>query len=155
MKKIVYIILVLAMLLSLCACGEKTEQEALPVALGYVYESFSASLPEMLPMEGDMRLNMLGIKDEDCKQVYTYICGEGLKADEVWLIEAVDEAALERIEGLAQSRKTAKMDETSFYSPDQFAICEDGRIISEGLYLALIVSPEADALEKIFLEAVK
>ena len=63
--------------------------------------------------------------------------------------------ALERIEALAQSRKTAKMDETSFYSPDQYAICEDGRIVTEGLYLAFIVSPEADALEKTFLEAVK
>ena len=155
MKKIVYIILALALLLSLCACGEKTEQEALPVALGYVYESFSDSLPEMLPMEGDMRLNMLGIAEEDCAQVHTYICGEGLRADEVWLIEAVDSAALERIEALAQSRKTAKMEETSFYSPDQYAVCEDGRIISEGLYLAFIVSPEADSMEKAFLEAVK
>jgi len=155
MKKLVYITLVLALLLSLSACGEKTEQEALPVALGYVYEGFSESLPEMLAMEGDMRLNMLGIKDEDCKQVYTYICGEGLKADEIWLIEAVDEAALERIEGLAQSRKTAKMEETSFYSPDQYAICEDGRIVTEGLYLAFIISPEADSLEAAFSEAVK
>ena len=153
MKKIVYIILALAMLLSLCACGGEEVKES--ADLGALYESFSASLPEMISMEGDIRLNMLGIKDEDCKQVYTYICGEGLKADEVWLIEAVDEAALERIEGLAQSRKTAKMDETSFYSPDQFAICEDGRIISEGLYLAFIVSPEADSLEAAFNEAVK
>ena len=117
--------------------------------------SFSESLPAMLPMEGDMRLNMLGIKEEDCKQVHTYICGEGLRADEVWLIEAVDEAALERIEALAESRKTAKMDETSFYSPDQYAICEDGVIATEGLYLAFIVSPEADALEAAFMEAVK
>ncbi len=155
MKKLVYIILVLALLLSLCACGQKTEQEALPVSLGYVYESFSDSLPEMLPMEGDMRLNMLGIKEEDCAQVYTYICGEGMKADEVWLIEAVDSAALERIETLAESRKTAKMDETSFYSPDQYAICEAGVIATEGLYLAFIVSPEAEAMEAAFMEAVK
>ena len=155
MKKLVYIILVLALLLSLCACGQKTEQEALPVSLDYVYESFSDSLPEMLPMEGDMRLNMLGIKEEDCAQVYTYICGEGMKADEVWLIEAVDSAALERIETLAESRKTAKMDETSFYSPDQYAICEAGVIATEGLYLAFIVSPEAEAMEAAFMEAVK
>jgi len=86
---------------------------------------------------------------------FTAICGEGLKADELWLIQAADEAALERIEVLAQSRKTAKMDETSFYSPDQYAICEDGRIVTEGLYMAFIVSPEAEAMEKAFIEAVK
>ena len=153
MKK--YIALLLAVLmLCLAGCGGKDQTKNV-IDVQSVYDSMADVLPEMLPMEGDMRLNMLGIKHEDCKQVYTYICGEGLKADEVWLIEAADEAALERIEGLAQSRKTAKMDETSFYSPDQFAICEDGRIISEGLYLAFIVSPEADSLEAAFNEAVK
>ena len=155
MRKMVYIILALTMLLSLCACGGDTAEAKESADLGALYESFAASLPEMLPMESDMRLNMLGVQEADCKQVHTYICGEGLRADEVWLIEAVDEAALERIEALVQSRKTAKMEETSFYSPDQFAICEDGRIISEGLYLAFIVSPEADALEAAFNEAVK
>ena len=56
---------------------------------------------------------------------------------------------------LAENRLNAKKEETSFYSPDQFAICEDGRIISDGLYLAFIVSPEADALEAAFKEALK
>lgn len=157
MKKLVYIILALAILLSLCACGGGEDEPAAkaPADLAALYGSFSDSLPEMLPMEGDMRLNMLGIKEEDCAQVYTYICGEGMKADEVWLIEAVDSAALERIETLAESRKTAKMDETSFYSPDQYAICEAGVIATEGLYLAFIVSPEAEAMEAAFMEAVK
>ena len=155
MKKLVYIILALALLLSLCACGEKTEQPSLPVALGALYEELSPSLPEMIPMEGDMRLNMLGISDADCAQAVTAICGEGMKADELWLIEAADEAALERIKTLAESRKAAKMEETSFYSPEQYAICEDGRIVTEGLYLAFIVSPEADTMEKAFLDAVK
>lgn len=156
MKKLVYIILALAMLLSLCACGgDDAPAPKEPADLGALYESFSESLPAMLPMEGDMRLNMLGIQDSDCAQAITAICSEGLKADEIWLIEAVDGAALERIETLAESRKTAKMDETSFYSPDQYAICEDAVIVTEGLYLAFIVSPEADSLEAAFMEAVE
>ena len=157
MKKSVYIIFVFALLLSLCACGGEPSAEAPkePADLGALYESLSASMPEMIVMEGDMRLNMLGIQDADCAQAVTAICGEGMKADEIWLIQAADDAALERIKGLAESRKTAKMDETSFYSPEQYAICEDGRIVSNGLYLAFIVSPDADSMEKAFLEAVK
>lgn len=155
MKKILYIALALCLLLCLAACGGDSAPDKAPVDLAALYESLTEKMPEMLSMDEAMRLNMLGISDGDCHQVMTAICAEGLRSDELWLIEAADEAALEKIIGLAQARKTAKMDETSFYSPDQYAVCEDGRILSQGLYMAFIVSPEAESFEKAFEEAMK
>ncbi len=154
MKKIVLIILALAMLLSLCACGSSSEP-AKSVDLGALYESFTADLPDMMIMDENIRLNLLGVKSDDCTQVITAVAAVGLQADEIWLIEAKDSDALKRITALAESRINAKKEETSFYSPDQFAICEDGRILTEGLYMAFIVSPAADSFEAAFKEALK
>lgn len=155
MKKIISLALALIMLLALCACGQEEAPAAKKVELQPIYDSFASSLPDMMVMDETTRLNLLGVKAEDCAQVICAVAAVGLQADEVWLIEASSEEALANLKTLAENRLNAKKEETSFYSPDQFAICEDGRILSEGLYLAFIVSPEADTLEAAFIEALK
>ena len=155
MKKIIALSLALLCLMSLCACGQEAAPAARKVELQPLYDSYTPSLPDMMLMDETLRLNLLGIKTEDCAQVICAVAAVGLQDDEVWLIEASSDEALANLKTLAENRLNAKKEETSFYSPDQFAICEDGRIISDGLYLAFIVSPEADALEAAFKEALK
>ena len=154
MKKIICSVLVIALLFALCACGV-SEAPAKTVELQSHYDSFTPSLPDMLVLDDTMRLNLMGIKDEYCDQVICSVVAFSLQADEIWLIEAADEESLSTLKTLAENRLRAKMEETSFYSPDQYAICEDGRIITEGLYLALIVSPDADTFEAAFKDALK
>ena len=154
MKKIVFYILIFALLISLCSCGVNGAP-AKEVELQNLYDSFTPSLPDMLVLDDSMRLNLMGIKDEYCDQVICSVVGFSLQADEIWLIEAADEDSLATVKTLAENRLRAKMEEASFYSPDQYAICEDGRIITDGLYLAFIVSPEADIFEAAFKEAMK
>ena len=155
MKKITAILLCAVLLLSMAACGGEPAPEKKNVDLNAVYESFGASLPEMWVLDKDMMLNMFGIKAEDCTQVITAIVSTGLNVDEVWLIEAKDAAALEQLKALAESRMKAKADETVDYLPDQYVFVEKGVILTEGLYLALIVSPDVDNLKAAFEAAVK
>ena len=154
MKKTVCVFLIVVMVFALCSCGAKGTP-AKDVELQSLYDSFAGSLPDMLVLDDAMRLNLLGVKDEYCDQVICSVVGFSLQADEIWLIEAADEDSLATLKTLAENRLRAKMEEASFYSPDQYAICEDGRIITEGLYLALIVSPDADTFETAFKEAMK
>ena len=49
---------------------------------------------------------------------------------------------------------TAKADETINYLPDLYVFVEKGVILTEGLYLALIVSPDVDNLKAAFEAAV-
>lgn len=153
MKRMTAILLTAALLLSLAACGAAPAAE--PVDLNALYESFSDSLPEMWVLDDDTRLNFLGVKAEDCAQVITAIPAGSLAADEVWLIEAKDADALSRLKTLAETRMAAKADETINYLPDQYVFVEKGVILTEGLYLALIVSPDVDNLKAAFEEAVK
>ena len=93
MKRIVALLLAVLML-SLTACGGSKE-EVKNIDLQGVYEEMAALMPEMLPMDETMMLNFCGIEADMCKQAVVSVCFDGLRADEVWLIEAKDAKALE------------------------------------------------------------
>ena len=164
MKKILAILLAAALLLSTAACGAKEPAAEAPTTaatepvntgadLAAVYENCKAVLPDMFVMDESTMLNFLGIDAADCTQAIVAVSGDGLRADEVWLIEAKDEDALARILDLADVRRTAKEDETISYAPEQYQIVLKGELLTSGLYLAYLVSPDVDTLKMEFLNA--
>lgn len=124
------------------------------ISMAAIYEKMTANLPEMVEMDETMQLNYCGISREDVSQAVVAICADGLRTDEIWLIQAVDEAAAERIAELARTRQKAKEDETVNYAPDQYAIVEKAELVQEGEYVAFLVSPEAKALTEIFRQEI-
>lgn len=152
MKKIIALILVLSLALSLAGCGSAKEEQV-KVDLAALYESYAQYLPQMFTPDQETMLNFLGIQAEDCVQYQVGICDEGMRADEVWLIEAKDDDALERLQQLAQNRIQAKLDETESYVPDQFAIVQKAQLLTYGRYLALLISPEVENLKAGFEKA--
>ena len=150
MKK--YIALLLALLmLCLVGCGNKAADVSMDVQS--VYKNMESTLPQMLPMDEAMMLNFCGIKAEMCNQVVVAVCSDGLRADEVWLIEAKDTDTLKELKALADGRLTRKGEESITYSPEQYEVVKKAEVITAGNYLAVLVSPDVDALVKIFNEA--
>lgn len=145
MKKFLSLILALCLLLSLSACGGK--EEAVSVDVNALYESYSQYMPDMFFPDEDTMMNFLGVSVEDCVQYKVAICAEGMRADEVWLMEAKDASALENLKQLAQTRVDAKLEETVTYAPDQYVVVEKAVILTQGNYLALLISPDVDALK--------
>ena len=157
MKRLWMIVSVMLLAVLLFGCGQAASDAASsaePVDLSALRESIEAVYPKMMEAEGDIRLNFLGIRDEDCAQCITLLCDDGMRTDELWLIEAADDEAMERLTALAQQRMEAKAQETESYAPDQYEIVKQGKVLSSGRYLALIVTPEAEAAAEIFTEAV-
>lgn len=146
MKKVFSLVLALLLVLSMTACGGK-EEETVSVDVNALYESYSEYMPDMFYPDEATLLSFLGIHVEDCAQYKVAICAEGMRSDEVWLIEATDEAALENLLQVAQTRIEAKLDETVSYAPDQYAVVEKAELLTNGLYLALLISPEVDTLK--------
>lgn len=146
MKKMISLLLTFALVLGLTACGGETE-EAVSVDVSALYDSYGEYLPDMFEMDAETMLNFLGIEVEDCVQYKVAVCAEGMRSDEVWLIEAKDEAALEDLRQLAQTRIEAKLDETISYAPDQYVVVEKAELLTNGLYLALLISPDVDTLQ--------
>lgn len=149
MKKALSLLLALSLVLSMTACGDKAE-ETVSMDVNALYESYSQYMPDMFYPDDDTMLNFLGISAEDCAQYKVAICAEGMRTDEVWLIEAKDEASLETLRKLAQTRIESKLDETVTYAPDQYVIVEKAELLVNGLYLALLISPDVDTLKAVF-----
>ena len=148
MKKFICMIIALCLLLSMAACGSKEQDVSLDVAA--LYEDYQQYLPEMFFPDDATLLNFLGIRAEDCVQYKVAICAEGLRADEVWLIEAKDDAALETLTNLANARIQSKLDETETYAPDQYLIVQQAVVLTHGRYLALFISPDVETLKASF-----
>ena len=100
-----------------------------------------------------MLLDLYGIKAEHYKQAQVYLCSNSLQADEIWLIEAADEAALATLKTLAQNRLQQKDDESLTYSPAQNAVVKKAHLATYGNYLVMIVSPDVDTIATAFRTA--
>lgn len=168
MKKICLFLLIAALLLSVTACGDtateatettaqSADSAAVPAAsvdMQTLYDTMVSQMPEMILLNEAMMLNFCGIAAEDCTQAVVATCADGLRTDELWLIEAADEAALENLKALAETRLKQKGEESISYSPEQYAVVEKAQVITSGLYLAVIVSPDVDALAETYHGAI-
>ena len=156
MKKMISLLLALALVLGLAACGAKPEAAA-PVSIDVnaLYDSYAQHMPDMFFPDDDTLMNFLGINIADCAQYKVAICAEGMRSDEVWLIEAKDQAALEALQQLAQTRIQSKLEETVTYAPDQYVVVEKAEVLVNGLYLALLISPEVETLKAGFEAALQ
>ena len=160
MNRFLAMLLAALMLLSLAGCNSAPQPETqgttapavttVPADMEKIYAEMAEKMPEMIRMDETTMLNFCGIRAEDCVQVVAAICADGLITDEVWLIEAKDEAALEQLKTLAETRLQMKAEESITYSPEQYEVVQKAKILTNGLYMALIVSPDVDVLAAIF-----
>ena len=146
MKKVLSLILALTLVLGMTACGGKTEDVA-DIDVNALYESYAQYMPDMFFPDEDTMMNFLGIDVKDCTQYMVAICAEGMRSDEVWLIQAKNASSLETLKKLAETRIEAKKDETVSYAPDQYVVVEKAVVLTKGTYLALLISPDVDTLK--------
>lgn len=140
MKKIVAVLLLVALLTGCGASAKEVNMEQLYTAIQ------SVGMPEMVSLKADMMLDFYGIKAEDVKQAVVTVCSDGLRADEVWLLEAVSADAAAKLKGLAENRLKQKDAESVTYSPEQNAIVKKAFLTVEGNYVIMIVSPDVEAM---------
>ena len=151
MKKILAFLLV-ALLLAGCTGNQNTTVKE--VNMAQLYAKMEAKgIPEMVEVGADMMLSLYGIEQADVKQAKVTISGDGLLADEFWLIEAVSAEAAARIKTLADNRIDQKDAESVTYSPEQNAVVKKSYVAVEGNYVFLITSPKVEDMKKIVNDA--
>jgi len=139
--------------------GQEEQEPEAPaesaVDLEAVYEALvsGTDMPDMIRLDEGMMLDYCGIEAADCRQAVVVICADSLRTDEVWLLEAVSEEAAAALVELAGFRLEMKAEESISYSPEQYEVVQKARLVQNGVYVALLVSPESDAMEEIFGQA--
>ena len=143
-----------ALLLFTTACGQEKAQHA---DLQAVYDEIAKipGQPEMMPLSAKKLSSYYGIDATACPQVIAMICADGLRVDEIWMIEAESEEQAERILTLAKSHIEQLCSETENYLPDQYAVAKQARALRIGSSAALFISPEAETMEELFRQGFK
>ena len=139
-------------LVLLAACGQESAERADLNAL-YTKLGDELELPEMIPLSDKRLQSATGLDPAACPQLIAAICGEGMRVDEIWLVEAADEEAALAAQVLAQAHVAQVCAETQNYLPDQYALLCEAQLIREGRYVALIVSPDAKGMAETFRAA--
>lgn len=146
----------MTLLLLLTACGAPAGnggagaagKEAVPVDIAALYTQLEAAgVPEMLELDAKMQLDVYGIRAEDVKQAKVTVASDGLRADEIWLIETLDSEKAANIKELAEGRIRQKDRESITYSPEQNAIVKKSYTEVAGNYVFFICSPEVEAMK--------
>ena len=153
MKKIALILTCLVMLVTFAACDKeekKTAPEEMDMDAVYTKLADAVALPEMLPLNEDLMLDFCGIRSEYVLQAKVLICADSLRTDEIWLIEAKDDEAAKTIVDLANRRLGKKGEESITYSPEQYAVVQKAKLLQQGRFIALLVSPDSETLAQVF-----
>ena len=148
MKMATRVIVLLLALLCLAGCG-KPAAEAPDFQAVYDSMTAVADMPDMVVVPNDKGEFLFGIAPGDCRQEIVAICQDSLLADELWLIEATDKEAADRIEALAQNRLQQKAAELENYLPEQYQVVQQGQLSREGNCVVLLISPLAKELAKL------
>lgn len=152
MKKLTEAALLCALallILLLPACGSAAGGDADLSAL-YAQMEEKFTLPAMSALSERQLERYYGIDTAACPQLVVMQCDDGLRVDEIWLIQAADEGAAEQLLALAQSRLDQLAAETENYLPEQYAVVRDSRALRVGSYVALLISPDAAEMEELF-----
>ena len=154
MRRPGYILLLTLLLaaLLLSACGGKGTASA---DLQALYDEISGSLelPEMLLLPAQRVQSYYGFGPDTCRQLLVAVSDEGLRVDEIWLIEAADAKTAEAILAAARSRIEQVCAETENYLPDQYAVARGAEALRIGNSVGLFLSPDAKAMAELFTKA--
>ena len=149
MKKYIAGLLALVLLLSGCGAAGTSEKNTEPTPLDVValYARLEKiGVPDMLDLDAKMQMDLYGIEAETVKQSKVAVASDGLRADEIWLVEAVDKETAQSIKELAEGRIRQKDRESITYSPEQNAIVKKAVVAAEGNFVYLICSPDVDEM---------
>lgn len=157
MKKLIAMALAVVMTLGVTACSggkDKTEfadfsvQTVMGDMLGQVTIDDSLTLSET-----DM-LDFFGIKAENMAEFAAVTCGNGISAQEIVLVKAVDEVNAETVMEKLNNRLNSRAAESENYLPDEYAIIKECEVQCHGTYVAMIIHPEHEKLEDIYMDYV-
>lgn len=114
------------------------------------------TLPEMVNLDTTKKLDRYyGIQAEDVEDYAGGINNSGVQQDEIVLIKATSEDAAQRIVDALQARYDAKISENENYNPEQAAMIKACKIEQDGLYVSMIISPDAEKITDIYKTAIQ
>ncbi len=148
MKKIALILAIVCLLGALSACGAAKEPDPAAV-VDEIIASLSIANPLDVPAERLLALYGIAAEDIAASASFTTLDG-GIFPDEVVIVKAVDSAAADRVEQCLNTRLESVMAQAQNYDAESLAVAQQCKVLTQGQYVALFLSPQHEAMEAIF-----
>lgn len=154
LKKLSVLFCAALLSLTLFACGGGDTKT---VDLNDVMSQISTqvTLGDMMDYSTEDLKGAFGIDAADVKQCVAKVASDGITADEVIMIEAVDNNAATRVFDQLTAHYQAKANENINYNPGQYAVISKCSVEREGNFVTLFISPDAAKMTAAFESAVK
>ena len=153
MKRFLSFALAFVMALGLTACsgGAQTKASADFSVRSVLDEMLTqVSIDDPLTLTEVDMLDFFGIKGEQMAEFAAVTCSNGISAQEIVLVKAADKDAAAAVAEKLTNRLNARAAEAENYLPDQYAIISECSVLTDGVYVALIIHPEHEVLEKLY-----
>ncbi|MBR2714967.1 MAG: DUF4358 domain-containing protein [Ruminococcus sp.] len=147
MKRLFTIFLLLLVLLTLCSCNDTQ------VDLNALLDDVNAQcgFDNMVIFDDISKLSDYYVIDENEVESFAgEIASGSSEYNEIVFIKAVDEDAAKEIKTRFFNRCQTLKIEAKSYDPEQYSVIENSEVFSNGLYVSLIISSEADSVKQIY-----
>lgn len=152
MIKLIGISLCTALIFSGCSKKTVTKEVNLNDVLTQITEK--VNLPEDMMEISESELSILyNIEPGEVKQYAGMYATMSTLADEIIMLEPADGTSLDDLKEKVDTRYQTKLNEMRDYLPDEFDKIEKCSVYTEGEYVVLYVSDDADEMLSIFESA--
>ena len=158
MKKIMTLAMAAVLALSMVACGNtasKTDSE--PVDLAAFGEQYvtAEQMPALLDTQADMGkqildMNYAGLSEMELEQCLPYVSMMSINNSELVLVQTKSEGDVAKVKEIFQARIDNMLNGGTFY-PETIEIwTNSAEIVTNGSYVALVVSADKDSIVEQF-----
>ena len=153
MKKCFVVVLAGALSLCLCACGGQKEPEYAQFSVQTVMDDLmtQVTVDDPFVMNENDLLDFFGIQETDWEEFAAVTCGNGISAQEIVLVKAVDEDSAETVQEKLDDRLESRAAQAKDYLPEEYEIIQACETTRHGVYVSMIVHPEHEELEELYL----
>lgn len=160
LKKIVTLAMAAVLAVSLVACGNTASKPTAtpqPVDLAAFGEKYvtEEKMPALLDTQEDMGkqimdANYAGLNDIDTQQCLLYVSLMGVNSSEMALVQVTNSEDVSKVQEIFQARIDGMINGGAFYPSDVENWTNDSEIVTNGDYVALVVSTDKDAIVEAF-----
>lgn len=151
MKRILSVLFAILMLVSLCACSEQTGGNTV-ADIAAVKEQIinDIKMDGTMDLPASRLLDLYGIEEEWIVDSQCFVTMEGVFPDEVIMVRAKDKDSVSKIEEKLEARLNEVKVQSQSYDPENYAIAQECKVITDDTVVVLFLSPEHSKMEKIF-----
>lgn len=152
MKKVIPLLLVLAMAFSFVGCGQAKNPD-----LSEVMKQVQTDIkfPEMAEQTAtDLAyFGYEGVAPDDVEEIQWIMASSGMTPEEVLIVKMKEEKSVSDMKAAMEKHKETVYQASRDYSPEQIGLIDDAVIETKGQYAFYAVTPDNDTAKKIFKES--